>query len=241
MDRPHQPRPRGADLSHQVELDFGGLSVPAGTNEHERGEGEVQLSREELTTKKVFTTGEAALVCGLSQQTIIRCFDAGRLTGFRVPGSKFRRIPRDELIRFLKSNNLPLDMLQGAARRVLAVDDDTTMLALYQHAFSKEGSSIELHVAENGYDAGLLTERLKPDLLILDYHLPDINGVAVCKRIRSAAHLASVRILCVSGVADRSAIDELVAAGADAFLAKPFDARTLVANVERMLGTSSAA
>ncbi|MCX5690162.1 MAG: helix-turn-helix domain-containing protein, partial [Planctomycetota bacterium] len=73
--------------------------MPAGTNEQDRGEGEVQLSREELAGKKVFTTGEAALVCGLSQQTIIRCFDAGRLTGFRVPGSKFRRIPRDELIR----------------------------------------------------------------------------------------------------------------------------------------------
>ena len=44
--------------------------------------------------KKIFTTGEAAQVCKVSQQTIIRCFDSGRLTGFRVPGSKFRRLPR---------------------------------------------------------------------------------------------------------------------------------------------------
>ncbi len=51
--------------------------------------------------KQVFTTGEAAEICKVSQQTIIRCFDSGRLNGFRVPGSKFRRIPRVELLRFM--------------------------------------------------------------------------------------------------------------------------------------------
>ena len=46
----------------------------------------------DLASKQVFTTGEAAKVCNVSQQTIIRCFDRGRLTGFRVPGSKFRQV-----------------------------------------------------------------------------------------------------------------------------------------------------
>lgn len=63
--------------------------------------------------KKVFTTGEAAALCGVSQQTIIRSFDSGQLQGFRVPGSKFRKIPRDNLIRFMKENGVPLnDLLQ---------------------------------------------------------------------------------------------------------------------------------
>ena len=47
--------------------------------------------------KTVFTTGEAAKICKVSQQTIIRCFDSGQLKGFRVPGSRFRRIPREAL------------------------------------------------------------------------------------------------------------------------------------------------
>src|SRR5690606_13730789 len=59
--------------------------------------------------KKVFTTGEAAEICKVSQQTIIRCFDSGRLQGFRVPGSRFRRIPRDELLRFMRENEIPTD------------------------------------------------------------------------------------------------------------------------------------
>lgn len=52
--------------------------------------------------KRDLTTGEAARICRVSQQTIIRCFDDGRLKGYRVPGSRFRRIPRDSLRQFMK-------------------------------------------------------------------------------------------------------------------------------------------
>ena len=63
--------------------------------------------------KQVFTTGEAAEICKVSQQTIIRCFDSGRLNGFRVPGSRFRRIPRAELLRFMKANEIPTETLES--------------------------------------------------------------------------------------------------------------------------------
>ena len=63
------------------------------------------------TMKTVFTTGEAAKICKVSQQTIIRCFDSGQLKGFRVPGSRFRRIPREALYRFMKENSIPTDAL----------------------------------------------------------------------------------------------------------------------------------
>ena len=60
-----------------------------------------------MTKKTVFTTGEAAKICKVSQQTIIRCFDNGSLKGFRVPGSRFRRIPRDNLFSFMKRTEFP--------------------------------------------------------------------------------------------------------------------------------------
>lgn len=56
----------------------------------------------------VLTPKEAARLCGLSSQTITRAFDAGRLKGYRVPGSKFRRIPRAELLRFMSHHGMPL-------------------------------------------------------------------------------------------------------------------------------------
>src|SRR5438105_10233465 len=77
-----------------------------------------------MDMKTVFTTGEAADVCKVSQQTIIRCFDSGRLKGFRVPGSRFRRIPREALIAFMRDNNIPIDALESGKYKILVVDDD---------------------------------------------------------------------------------------------------------------------
>ena len=81
--------------------------------------------------KTVFTTGEAAEICKVSQQTIIRCFDSGRLKGFRVPGSRFRRIPREALLQFMKDNNIPPDALDSGKTKVLVVDDDPEIVELF--------------------------------------------------------------------------------------------------------------
>src|SRR5215468_9932293 len=92
---------------------------------------ETQNSPVRWADKKIFTTGEAAEICKVSQQTIIRCFDSGRLGGFRVPGSKFRRIPRAELIKFMKANDIPLEILEQGKKRILVVDDDAAILEMF--------------------------------------------------------------------------------------------------------------
>ena len=88
--------------------------------------------------KTVFTTGEAAKICKVSQQTIIRCFDSGQLRGFRVPGSRFRRIPRDILYRFMKENGIPTDALESGRRKALIVDDDEELVELIRDALEAE-------------------------------------------------------------------------------------------------------
>lgn len=191
------------------------------------------------TDKKVFTTGEAASVCRVSQQTIIRCFDNGRLQGFRVPGSKFRRIPRDELLRFMRDNNIPTDALEGSRRRILVVDDDAQIVDLL-HEMLKRDSRFEIQSASNGYDAGLLTERFRPHLIVLDYMLPDLNGDVVCERIRENEDLRETKILFVSGVVERDRIDALLRAGADGFLKKPFTVGSLLDEISRLLNLSTA-
>ena len=188
--------------------------------------------------KKIFTTGEAAQVCKVSQQTIIRCFDSGRLTGFRVPGSKFRRIPREELIRFMNTNDIPLDLIEGGTKRILCVDDDPEILELLGDILGGD-SRFELEFCGTGYDAGLLTASFKPNLILLDYKLPDINGNEVCKRIRSTDELAATRIVFISGVIDRAEADKLVDSGADGFIKKPFDVSNLIGTVESLLGMES--
>jgi excisionase family DNA binding protein len=203
------------------------------TNENHRGKSQPDLR--ELARKEVFTTGEAAAICNVSQQTIIRCFDSGRLNGFRVPGSRFRRIPRAELVRFMRTNDIPLDPLNGSHMRVLVVDDDPEIVELFNDVFDRDGR-FEIRTATTGYDAGLLTESFKPDLIILDYMLPDINGNVVCKRIREKPDLQDTKIIIVSGVVNQDEIDDLLGAGADDFIKKPFNIEQLMRRIEEMLG-----
>ena len=189
-----------------------------------------------LQTKPVFTTGEAAAVCGVSQQTIIRCFDKGKIDGFRVPGSRFRRIPRTSLIRFMKHNDIPCAPLGREKIRTLVVDDDEQIVNLLQELLESDGR-FEVETADNGYDAGVLTERLMPDLVLLDYMLPDVNGNIVCKRIRSNPMTQSTRIIIISGATDPDEISQMSRDGADDFIAKPFHPDILFSRVGALFGT----
>ena len=180
--------------------------------------------------KTIFTTGEVAEVCNVSQQTVIRCFDSGRLKGFRVPGSRFRRIPRESLVQFMKDNNIPLDNLESGKKRVLVVDDDPDIVSMLTELLERDGR-FEVQTASTGYDAGMLTQKFRPDVIILDYMLPDINGNVVCQTIRANPDLEHVRIIIVSGVVNRQEVDVLLSDGADDFMKKPFDIDRLI---ERM-------
>jgi excisionase family DNA binding protein len=177
--------------------------------------------------KTVFTTGEAAKICKVSQQTIIRCFDNGQLKGFRVPGSRFRRIPREALYKFMRDNGIPTDALESGKRKVLLVDDDAELVEL-MNKFLDEDGRFEVRIASNGFDAGLMVKEYRPDIIVLDVMLPDINGKEVCHRIRADSSLEDVRILCISGMIEEDKVQELRLAGADKFLHKPFDVEELI-------------
>ncbi len=185
--------------------------------------------------KQVFTTGEAAEICKVSQQTIIRCFDSGRLQGFRVPGSRFRRIPRNELLRFMKANDIPTEALESAVKRILIVDDDDQIVALLMDALGRD-DRYEVRTASTGYDAGMLTEQFQPNLVLLDYMLPDINGNLVCERIKSNPRLADTKVIVISGVVTHDEIERLKRSGCDEFIKKPFDVNQLTTDIADLLG-----
>jgi excisionase family DNA binding protein len=180
--------------------------------------------------KTVFTTGEAAKICKVSQQTIIRCFDSGQLKGFRVPGSRFRRIPRDQLFTFMRDNGIPTDALESGKRKVLIVDDDVELVELITDALDRDGR-FETRSVNNGFDAGMMVKEYRPDLIVLDVMLPDINGKEVCQRVRGDKTMNDVRIICISGMVEEDKVAELKEAGANDFLHKPFEVERLV---ERM-------
>ncbi|MBX3443386.1 MAG: response regulator [Planctomyces sp.] len=190
--------------------------------------------------KTVYTTGEAAKICKVSQQTIIRCFDSGQLKGFRVPGSRFRRIPRDVLYKFMKENGIPTDALESGKRKALIVDDDRELVELIRDVLETDGR-FEVRAVNNGFDAGMMVKEYRPDVIVLDVMLPDINGREVCQRVRSDSTLDGTKILCISGMVEADRIEDLKAAGANDFLQKPFEVEMLLDRICGMLEMEPAA
>jgi len=188
--------------------------------------------------KTVFTTGEAAKICKVSQQTIIRCFDSGALKGFRVPGSRFRRIPRDQLFMFMRDNGIPTDALESGKRKILLVDDDVELVELIVDVLEKD-SRFEVRSVNNGFDAGMMVKEYRPDLIVLDVMLPDINGKEVCQRVRSDKTMDDVRIICMSGMVEEDKIEDLKASGANDFIHKPFEVEALIERMCHLLDIES--
>jgi excisionase family DNA binding protein len=192
------------------------------------------MSQKDYSDKQVFTTGEVADICKVSQQTIIRCFDSGKLQGFRVPGSRFRRIPREALMQFMKDNSIPLTLLDSGRKRVLIVDDDPAITEMLQDVLERDGR-FEVRATSTGYEAGILTQSFTPDLILLDYLLPDINGNIVCRTIRENPAFSDIRIIFVSGVVNPDEVEQLIKAGADDFIKKPFNVEKLIGRMAELL------
>jgi excisionase family DNA binding protein len=159
----------------------------------------------EVELHRVYTTGEAARLCHLSQQTIIRCFDAGRLNGFRVPGSRFRRIPGADLLRFIESNSipalgraapngrLPSRGVSGSTSphqppssshlgRLLLISSDGQAIEGVRGALETFGRSVfELHAAATPFEAGLALGVVAPNVVVLDLDMPGVDSREVLR------------------------------------------------------------
>ena len=131
----------------------------------------------------------------------------------------------------MKDNGIPLDNLESGRRKVLVVDDDAEIVELFVDVLNRDGR-FEVKTAATGYDAGVLTQEFNPDLLILDYMLPDINGNVVCQTVRNNPKFEHMKIIIVSGVVNQEEINDLLQAGADDFVKKPFNIEKLI---ERMV------
>jgi DNA-binding response OmpR family regulator len=87
----------------------------------------------------------------------------------------------------------------------------------------------------------MMVKEYRPDLIVLDIMLPDINGREVCQRVRTDKTMDDVKIICISGMVENEKIEDLKAAGANDFLHKPFEVETLVDRIGALLDVESVA
>ena len=118
----------------------------------------------------------------------------------------------------------------GTGTRVLVVDDDPPLRRMLERTLAAEG--FEVTVAQDGPGALIAAERSAPDVIVLDVALPALDGLTVCRRLRSKGLATPILMLTA-----RDAVPDRVAglkAGADDYLIKPFAIQELIARLEAL-------
>jgi DNA-binding response OmpR family regulator len=121
-------------------------------------------------------------------------------------------------------------------QKILIVDDELFIQALLKQTLEDfADAGVELLTAGAGEEAWRLVQVERPDLILLDIMLPDISGYEVCKRIKGDPELASIHIIVLTAMGQSVDRQRSFEAGADEYIAKPFDTRHLVERISNVL------
>ncbi|MCC7485763.1 MAG: response regulator [Burkholderiales bacterium] len=120
------------------------------------------------------------------------------------------------------------------ARRILIAEDEPSIVVSLE--FLLRGAGHEVRVARDGEEALRLVASEAPDLVVLDVMLPAVSGFEVCRRIREGAAGKAIRVLMLTARGRGPEMEKGMAAGADAYMTKPFATRDLVRAVADLLG-----
>jgi excisionase family DNA binding protein len=184
--------------------------------------------------KDVLTTGQVARICNVAPRTVSKWFDTGQLRGYRIPGSKDRRIPLQALIRFMKAHGMPLTGIESGQTRILILDNELDMADLLSRTLSEEGS-YEVHTAATALEAGMLLERIRPHVLLVDISLPDVNPHAIARLIAANPDLQGIKLIAMSASVSDGETQALRQQGFDNILHKPFEIRQVMRAIEESM------
>jgi excisionase family DNA binding protein len=188
--------------------------------------------------QKAFTTFEAAKICHVTHHSIKNWIKQGLIKASRTPGGHYR-ILEEDLDQFREKYDMfPRDK-GPSKKRIMIVDDEPDALALMENILSKEG--FELIKVSNATEVGLKAAQLAPDLILLDFLMPEINGFEVCKALRDNEMTRSIPIMAVTCLSKEKEIERIFASGADEYLPKPFKVDQLVEKVRDLVGRGRAA
>ncbi len=172
--------------------------------------------------KKVLTTGDVAKICNVAPRTVSKWFDSGQLKGYRIPGSKDRRIPVDELIHFMRLHQMPTDALVSGLSRVLILDSDVNAgQAMAQNL--NEIMPLEVQVVETSFEAGIVTQRFCPHIMIVNLHAKGVDASKICQVIRSLEEFESMKMVAMAGHLSESECTALLQKGFDDYILNPAD------------------
>ena len=186
---------------------------------------------------EILTVSQAGKCCKVSPKTIINWIEAGHLKAYKTVGGH-RRIKKEDLDQFLRDKGMPLpEEPKGEERKkILVVDDDKIIVETIVQSLEEDEYGYEMISASDGFEAGLQVSHFKPDLLILDIMMPDINGYEVCQKVKSSPETKDIKIIVLSAYLNDEAFKQMKEYGADACFSKPLPLEQLKYEVAKLLG-----
>jgi excisionase family DNA binding protein len=183
--------------------------------------------------KTLLTIPEAAMVCSLSRGTIWKYVKSGDLKASMTPGGQYR-IHKADLEAFMHRNKMhPMARYKPINKKILIVDDEPNIQKTLTWMLSYNG--LQTEVAGDGFEAGIKVMSFKPGLIILDLFMPGIDGFEVCRRIKEDKVTSHIKVLAITGYDSPENRDRIMALGADGYMAKPLERKTLLQNVYALL------
>lgn len=179
-----------------------------------------------LPMKKVFTTGQVAKICKVAPRTVSKWFDSGRLRGYRIPGSQDRRIPREQLIRFLKEHGMPLGELEEEEwHKILIIGAEKLFIERLREILP-ENEDFKYEIAQSGFEAGIMAESFHPDTIVIDMALGRAESIQITSNLRKNPAYETTLIIGLASE-DEADPDKLTASGFSEVFKKPFDVALL--------------
>ncbi len=184
--------------------------------------------------KKHFTVPQAAKICSVNSSTMYRWVTSGKIKSHSTPGGHRRILPED-LKKWLEDNQLPFDIdeFRNDKIKILIVDDDRSIRNYLKKLLG--GILITVDVASDGFEAGKRLIHFKPDLIILDLFMPNMDGFEVCKSIKNNKSTKKIKIIIMTGYGTKENKEKAFLLGADAFLGKPSSKKEIISCVEKIL------
>jgi len=185
-------------------------------------------------TEKYLGTVEIARLVGVHYTTVTRWINTGKLKAYSTLGG-LNRVRMSDLMELARENNLPFprDLLQEEKTKVLIVEDDEAVLDVLAESLKRSEDEFTVETATDGFQAGQIMERIKPDVVVLDIFLPGLDGFQVCKMIKDGH--PDIRIIAITGHGSDEVEKKIMEAGADMYLQKPFDLEELSEQIVSVL------
>jgi len=181
--------------------------------------------------KNVLTTGDVARICNVAPRTVSKWFDSGQLKGYRIPGSKDRRIPVSELARFMKVHNMPATRLPVSKIRVLIVDSNRDAASALADTLRTK-ADYEVQTARNNFETGIIAQKFAPHVLLINLLAEDIDATEVCKSIRSNEDLQTIKVIALAKQLSDSESAALLQKGFDGCISNHADVIKVVEEIE---------